>query len=113
MRVNLIKKLTILNYVQKHGYKSSFEEWISKLKYADWDSPQDIIHTFNLADLLGKGCHRIVFNIAGNNCRMICKYRFAKNRKKKRVHLYVCWIGDHKEYDALCKSSLQYTINEY
>ena len=113
MSVHLIKKQTIEHYSQRHGYKRAFEEWISKLKYADWESPQDIIGTFNSADLLGKGCHRIVFNIAGNNCRMICKYRFAKNKIGKKVHLYVCWIGDHKEYDELCKNSLQYTINEY
>ena len=113
MRVNLIKRLTIEDYSQRNGYKRSFEQWLSKLKYADWNSPQDIKRTFNTADLLGKGCHRIVFDIAGNNCRIICKYHFAKNKKKKRVHLYVCWIGNHKEYDDLCKASLQYTINEY
>ena len=109
MRVHLIKKQTVEDYARKFGYKNSFEEWLTKVKYADWKTPQDIIKTYNSADLLGKGSHRVVFNIAGNNCRMICKFRFTR----RRVHLFVCWIGNHAEYDELCKASMQYTVNAF
>lgn len=113
MKVNIIKKQTIEDYAATIRHKSSFEEWTSKVKFADWNSPGDILATFSKADLLGKGSNRVVFNIAGNNYRMICKYFFAKNTRKQRVHLYVCWIGTHKEYDKICASSSQYTINSY
>lgn len=38
---------------------------------------------------------------------MICKYVFGENQ----VHLFVCWIGTHTDYDRLCKKEEQYTIN--
>ena len=65
--------------------------------------------TFGAADLLGNGSDRVVFNIAGNNYRMICKYHFGVNQ----VHLYVKWIGTHADYTELCKKNDQYTISVY
>ena len=43
MKVHLIKEKTIRNYITEHaGSKVSFEEWLSKIKLADWDLPGDI-----------------------------------------------------------------------
>lgn len=110
MKINLIKKQTIINYVLKNaGSKSSFGDWMGKIKAADWKIPGDIKDTFNTADLLGKSSHRVVFDIGGNNYRMICKYAFGDNE----VHLFVCWIGTHAQYDVLCKKSVQYTVSIY
>lgn len=110
MKVHLIKELTIRNYIAKHsGSKTSFDEWISKIKFADWKIPGDIKKTFSSADLLGSGSFRVVFDIAGNNFRMICKYGFGRNE----IHLFVCWIGTHAEYDKLCNQEKQYSINIY
>lgn len=80
-----------------------------KIKTADWEKPEDIKMTFNSADPLGKGSHRVIFDIAGNNYRMICKYAFGEHE----VHLFVCWIGTHAEYTKLCGKNEQYTINLY
>ncbi len=110
MRVHLIKKQTIEDYTkQQVRSKASFEDWLEKLKHADWQQPKDIKRTYNSADLLGKSSNRIVFDIAGNNYRMICKYAFGE----KQVHLFVCWIGTHAQYDTLCDDQEQYTINIY
>jgi mRNA interferase HigB len=51
----------------------------------------------------------VVFDIGGNNYRMICKYWFGASR----VHLYVKWIGTHAEYDGLCKKNKQYTVDDF
>lgn len=110
MRINLIKQKTIRNYVLDNARsKVSFEEWLTKIKTADWEKPEDIKMTFNSADPLGKGSHRVIFDIAGNNYRMICKYAFGEHE----VHLFVCWIGTHAEYTKLCGKNEQYTINLY
>jgi mRNA interferase HigB len=110
MRVHLIKEMTIRKYTQRHaGSKASFEEWISKIKMADWDLPGDIKKTFPSADLLGSGSVRAIFDIAGNRFRMICQYGFGD----KEVHLFICWIGSHAEYDKICKAEKQYSINIY
>ena len=58
--------------------KTSFETWLSIIKGADWCEPKDIVLTFNSADILGKGSKRVVFNIGGNNYRLICIFRIIK-----------------------------------
>lgn len=110
MQVHLIKQKTIADFAEQHtGSKAAFEQWLEKLNKADWDEPGDIKATYNSADLLGQGSHRVVFNIGGNNYRLIGEYAFGK----KMIHLFVCWIGTHAEYDKICKRNEQYTISEY
>ena len=31
----------------------------------------------------------------------------------KQVHLFICWIGTHAEYDKLCNAGEQYSVNDY
>lgn len=107
MKVHLIKKQTIEDYITGHAAgRSSFGKWLTLVKMADWDRPDDIQQTFVFADILGNGSNRVVFNIGGNNYRMICKYHFGS----LQVHLYVCWIGTHVEYNELCDNKMQYTV---
>ena len=65
--------------------------------------------TFGSADLLGNGSNRVVFDIGGNNYRMICKYQFLESE----VRLYIKWIGTHAQYTKLCNNNNQYNINIY
>ncbi|MGZ5281070.1 MAG: type II toxin-antitoxin system HigB family toxin [Bacteroidia bacterium] len=110
MKVHLVKKQTIEDFVKNHARsKSSFTIWLGVLKFADWNEPEDIKKTYRSADLLGNGSNRVVFDIGGNNYRMICKYVFGA----KEIHLFVCWIGTHAEYDKICANNLQYTISDY
>lgn len=110
MKVHLIRKETIEVYVEGNaGSRSPFAAWFTKLKHADWGKPTDIQSTFGIADLLRKNTSRVVFDIGGNNYRMICKYAFGD----KQVHLFVCWIGTHAEYTKLCDNHGQYTVSDY
>ncbi|MEO8150142.1 MAG: type II toxin-antitoxin system HigB family toxin [Bacteroidia bacterium] len=110
MKVHLIKRKSIEEFVSSNARaKSSFDIWFSAIKFADWNEPNDLLKTFGSADLLGKSSSRIVFNIGGNNYRMICKYLFGRHE----VHLFICWIGTHAEYDLICKNNQQNTINIY
>lgn len=108
MKVHLIKKQSIENYtVENANSRASFQLWLSVIKQADWKAPNDIISTFNSADILGKSSNRVIFNIGGNRYRLICQYHFGENN----VHLFVKWIGTHAEYTLLCKQEKQYDIN--
>lgn len=110
MRIHLVKEKTIKGYMNKQARsRSSFDEWLSRIQRADWELPGDIKKTFGAADLLGKRSSRVVFDIGGNNYRMICKYSFGETN----VRLYVCWIGTHAEYDALCDDGEQYVAWAY
>jgi len=110
MKVHLIKKQSIENYVLKNARsKASFKIWLSILKRVDWKEPTNIISTFKSADIIGNGSDRVVFNIGGNNYRLICKYYFGNTR----IHLFIKWIGTHAEYTKLCNIGKQYEINIY
>ena len=103
---SFIKGQAIEAHVAGH---TSFEYWVTAIKYADWETPEDIQQTFGPADLLGGGYDRVVFDIGGNNYRLICKYHFGNTK----VHLFVCRIGSHAAYDELYGHGGQYTAFEY
>ena len=110
MKIHLIKKQTLEEFAKlQPRSKSSLEDWTEKLKLADWQQPGDMKFTYNTADLLGKSSNRVVFDIGGNNYRMICKYVFGE----KQVHLFIYWIGIHADYDELCDNHEQYIITNY
>jgi len=110
MKVHLIKKDTIEEYaIANARSRPSFRLWLLTVSGADWNDPEDILDTFGSTDLLGNGSSRAVFDIAGNNYRMICHYVFGD----KQVHLFVCWIGTHAEYTKLCKENKQYSVSIY
>ena len=110
MKVHLVRKETIEEYARRNAHsRAPFSEWMTKIKFADWEKPADIQDTFPSADLLGDSSNRVVLDIGGNNYRMICKYAFGD----RQIHLFVCWIGKHAEYDKLCDNNKQYTISIY
>ncbi len=110
MKVHLIRKETIEDFVRHNAQgRAAFTEWLIKVKYGDWNSPADILATFPSADLLGSGSNRVVFDISGNKYRMIGKYAFGD----KQMHLFICWIGTHAQYDKLCANEQQYTKSDY
>lgn len=110
MKFHLIKKQSIEDFILKNARsRASFEIWFSIIGRADWNEPNDIISTFNSADILGRGSERVVFNIGGNNYRMICKYQFGN----MKVHLFVKWIGTHAEYTKLCNDGKQFDVDSY
>jgi mRNA interferase HigB len=110
MKVHLIKVQSIERFVFEHSQsKRSFEVWLSIVKRADWNTPQDIVKTFNSADILGKGSNRVIFNIGGNTYRIICQYYFGK----QKVHLFVKWIGTHALYTKLCNNEEQYSADSF
>jgi mRNA interferase HigB len=110
MKVRLIKKSTVHDYVhQNKASNASFEVWLHKLKLADWNMPSDNCSLYAGVDLLGSGSSRVIFDIGGNDYRMICKYAFCKSE----VRLYICWIGTHAEYDKICSFNMQYTVGYY
>ena len=110
IKVHLIRKETVEAFSLYHALsRGPLREWLSKLKFADGEKPEDLLHTFGSADLLGRGCNRVVFDIGGNKYRLIAKYAFGE----EQVHLFICWIGTHTEYDRLCRAGEQYTIHNY
>ena len=68
----------------------SVRAWIKVTKTANWQTLQDTRKTFPSADLVGK---LTVFNIAGNNYRLITLIDYEKQR------VYIRYFLTHAEYD--------------
>ncbi len=67
------------------------QTWVEDATHAQWKSPQDIKLRYSSASFVAT--NRVVFNIKGNDYRLVVAYRFAA--------LYVKFVGTHAEYDAI------------
>lgn len=71
----------------------SLERWYSITLKADWQGFNDIKKQFNSVDAVGDGL--FVFNIKGNDCRLIVRIIFRTRT------VFIRFIATHKEYDLL------------
>jgi mRNA interferase HigB len=89
MHVNSKKKLR--EFWQRHPRaQSALEAWYQVAKQAEWESFAEVRLTFRTADQVGR---LTVFDIGGNNYRLIAAVHF--NRGK----LCVRHVLTHDEYD--------------
>ena len=104
MKVRVITEVSIYEYCTKNARaQSSFYIFLERLKNCDWSTLNDIKSDFPNLSIIGD-CenNRIVFDIGGNNYRMICEYNFYKS-----CCLYVAFIGTHAEYDKVDACTVQ------
>lgn len=89
---------TLVEYYTKHpDAKSALEDWYDRARDAQWDNFAAIKHTFHSVDSVGG--KRFVFNIKGNNYRLIAIVLFIPK------FVYVRFIGTHAEYDKITDCS--------
>ncbi len=92
----VITKGAIHEFVLKHKKASiSLNECFEKTKKANWNNFAAVKRTFNSTDAIGNG--RYVFNIGGNNFRIIAMIHYSIRT------VYIRAILTHKEYDVLNK----------
>ena len=78
--------------------KLALEDWYHKTCRAEWNDLNDIRKSFGSTDYVGNS--RFVFNIKGNNFRLVAIVIFASKK------VYIRFIGTHKEYDKMDCSSV-------
>lgn len=92
--MRIIAFSTIRDYIKSHANADKpLRDWYSKVSKADWKDFADIRKDFNSADYVGND--RYVFNIGGNNYRIVVIVIFIVHK------VFVRFIGTHKEYDAI------------
>ena len=82
-------------FIEDYLKIGEFIEWLKEYypEKANWESFADVKKTFNSVDAVGN--QRFVFNIKGNDYRLVALIKF----KIKMV--YIRFIGTHKEYDNI------------
>lgn len=109
MKVKLVKRKAIDDYMLNHARsRSSFEKFIRQIKFADWESLEDISNTFNNISIVCDG-ERIIFRIGGGAYRLICGYK----KLRTCIFLYIKFIGTHSEYDKLNDEGRICEVNNY
>ena len=92
--MRIIAKSTLVAYYTKNPQsKSALEDWFEKTKEAEWKNFSDIKKTFNTVSSVGN--NRYVFNIKGNNYRLVVVIKFTIG------HIFIRFVGTHAEYDKI------------
>ena len=92
--MRIFSKSTLVEYYTAHPQaKQPLEDWFEVTKKAEWQNISDIRAEFNNVDYVGND--RYVFNIKGNDYRLIVVIRIAKGR------VFIRFIGTHAEYDKI------------
>ena len=94
----IITKGAIHNFTRKHpGAAIALNDWFDKASVMNWKNFTEVKGTFNSVDSIGSD--RFVFNIGGNNFRLIAMIHFSIRT------IYIRAILTHKEYDILSKAN--------
>ncbi|MBQ3945760.1 MAG: type II toxin-antitoxin system HigB family toxin [Alphaproteobacteria bacterium] len=92
--MRIIAKSTLVAYYTKNPQsKSALEDWFEKTKEAEWKNFSDIKKTFNTVSSVGN--NRYVFNIKGNDYRLVVLIKFTVS------HVLIRFVGTHVEYDRI------------
>ena len=84
----------IKEFSEKHANaETPLNFWYHTVTAKNWDTINDLRDDFNNVDYVGN--HRFVFNIKGNDFRLVAIISF--NAKK----VYIRFIGTHAEYDSI------------
>ena len=97
--MRIFTEKALKEFIEKYpDSKVALQEWSSIVKKSKWTCFSDIKKTFNSVDAVGN--QRYVFNIRGNNYRIVTVVKFTIN------FVYIRFIGTHKEYDNINCSTI-------
>lgn len=97
--MRIIAKSTLKKFWDKHpDAEQPLRAWHDEAKKAEWNNFQDIKSQFKSASIVGND--RIVFNIKGNDYRLVILILFRKGK------IFIRFVGTHKEYDKIDAKSI-------
>ncbi|OPZ26586.1 MAG: mRNA interferase HigB [Bacteroidetes bacterium ADurb.BinA174] len=92
--MRIFTEQTLKEYIIKvPESKIALQEWVSIVKKSEWKNFADIKNTFNSVDSVGN--QRYVFNIKGNQFRLVVIIKFTIQ------FVYIRFIGTHAEYEII------------
>lgn len=82
------------DYTEEHPEsRIALQDWVSTVKKSNRKCFADIRQTFNSVDSIGN--QRYIFNIKGNNYRLVVVIKFTIQ------FVYIRFIGTHTDYDKI------------
>ena len=92
--MRVIARKTLQDFWMKHAdCEQQLKSWYQEAVKSEWKNTNAIKKDYPSASILGG--NRVVFNIKGNNYRLVVKISFQYQM------LWIRFIGTHKEYDRI------------
>ena len=76
-----------------HDAEQPLKDWYKHAVRANWQSPLQVKADYPSASIIGN--NRVVFNIKGNDYRLVTRINYRSRR------VYIRFIGTHTEYDRI------------
>jgi mRNA interferase HigB len=105
--MRVIARSTLTQYLESRrrhkdyrALKGDLDAWYAEAAAATWSNMAEVKALYATASVLN--AERVVFNIKGNDYRLIVAIAF-----KKRI-VFIKWLGTHDEYDRIDAKTVQY-----
>ncbi len=80
--------------------KAALDAWFDEVRRAKWRNPADVKRLYATASIVT--AERVVFNIKGNDYRLVVSVDFEKGI------VWIKWIGTHREYNKIDVTEVQH-----
>lgn len=100
-RMRIVSHRKLKEFYETKGHEDSrvpLERWYNIAEKAEWRNLSEIKVDFPATDYVGN--QHYVFNIKGNNYRLVVVVKFTIG------YIFIRFIGTHKEYDKIDCSTI-------
>lgn len=98
--MRIIARRTLREFIERlaghkdqSAVKAALDAWFDEVSKAGWANSADVKRLYATASIVS--AERIVFNIKGNDYRLVVSVDFEK------TIVWIKWIGTHKAYDRI------------
>jgi mRNA interferase HigB len=105
--MRIIARRTLLEFVRSRAgrrdqpaLKASLDAWFDEVRKATWANTADVKRRYASASIVS--ADRIVFNIKGNDYRLVVSVDFEKGI------VWIKWVGTHEAYDRIDVKTVEY-----
>lgn len=105
--MRIIARRTLKEFVERRrgqkdhsALKAALDAWFDEVRKARWSRASDVKRSYATASIVS--ADRIVFNIKGNDYRLVIAVDFEKSI------VWIKWIGTHRDYDKIDVKEVQY-----
>lgn len=92
--MRVISRKTLREFWIKHNdCEEQLKSWFRETEKSNWNNPNELKREYPSASILEN--NRVVFNIKGNNYRLIVKINYDYKI------IWIRFLGTHSEYDKI------------
>lgn len=91
---------SLARHKDQPAVKTALDAWFDEVSKATWASAADVKRLYASASIVS--AERIVFNIKGNDYRLVAALDLEKGI------VWIKWIGTHKAYDRIDVTKARY-----